>query len=463
MSFPQYPEYKDSGVEWLGEVPAHWEVSRLKFFGDLITGITPPSEDLTNYAEAGWPWIRPDDLDDQGKPVQASRFLTEQGWAYCRPIGVGSTLVCCIGSIGKLGYTQELACTNQQVTAIQPFYDPRHLFYLVYASKPELDLRATGNVLRILNAERLGNVPAVMPPADESAHIAAFLDHETSRIDALVEEQQRLIELLKEKRQAVISHAVTKGLDPDVPMKDSGVEWLGEVPAHWAVLSLRRVTDFIQTGGTPSMHPPSEEIDGGLDWFTPGDFGENLVLGSSTRKVRFSTGISEDVKIFPSGSVYVVGIGATLGKVGYAAQAASANQQINVLVPSSRIDGYFLAYSMSEKKEAMKVASNASTIGIMNQDKTKGLIIAIPPKEEQESIVDYLDEIVSRNNKLIKQAEQGVTLLQERRSALISAAVTGKIDVRGWQASQHAEQAEVLLAAEERAAYVYGKEPSDEV
>ena len=441
MTFPKYPEVKDSGVEWLGEVPAHWKLGSFRHLIKALSNGTTASQ-----------------VDQEDDSVAVSRIETiSKGEVDFSKVGyvrsseaderfflnVGDILFSHINSLSMIGNAAVYEggrplLHGMNLLRVQPEESVASSWVAYWLKSKNIRQEVESRAKPAINQASISTVsvkslPALIPPEAEQGKITAFLDYETARIDALVEEQRRLIELLKEKRQAVISHAVTKGLDPDVPMKDSGVEWLGEVPAHWEVLSLRRVTDLIQTGGTPSTYQPSGEIEGGIDWFTPGDFGESLVLGRSMRKVKFSPAGSGEVRVFPSDSVYLVGIGATLGKVGYAAQAASANQQINVLVPCSKVHGYFLAYSMSVKREAMKVVSNASTIGIINQDKTKGLMIAVPPAGEQSLIVDYLDDFVSKNRELIKQAEQGVSLLQERRSALISAAVTGKIDVRGWQ------------------------------
>jgi len=141
--------------------------------------------------------------------------------------------------------------------------------------------------------------------------------------------------------------------------KDSGVEWLGQVPEHWKVMGLRRFTCRVQTGGTPSSEPPSTDIEEGLVWFTPGDFGDSLCLAASTRKISPLVDASGEAKTFPPRSVLVVSIRATLGKVGFAAEASSANQQINAVIPNGRIDGYFLAYSLSVKAEVMRFLSNA--------------------------------------------------------------------------------------------------------
>jgi len=419
MSYPAYPEYKDSGVEWLGEVPVHWKISRLKFFGELITGITPPSDDLSNYAEAGWPWIRPDDLNDQAKSVTASKFLTDQGWSYCRPVSSGSTLVCCIGSIGKLGYIEELACTNQQITAVQPSYDARYLFYLVYASKPELDLRATGNVLRILNAERLGNVPAVMPPTYESAHIAIFLDHETARIDALVEEQQRLIALLKEKRQAMISHAVKSfgegpegklghyiDLLPGYAFPSSGFD-------HDDGIKLLRGAN-VSVGTTrwdDVVYWPYKETQG-LDeyWLKEGD----LVIGMDRPWI--------------SG-------GARVARIRNSDLPALLLQRVARVRTRSGLDQDFLelALSSQEFRDSIEADMTGVSVPHVSPEQISSFRIALPKFDKQADIAQEARRELVKLAELLEEASINISLMQERRSALISAAVTGKIDVRGWQ------------------------------
>jgi type I restriction enzyme S subunit len=281
------------------------------------------------------------------------------------------------------------------------------------------------------NFGEMRNIVLGIPDEVEQSAIADFLDRETTKIDGLIAEQERLIELLKEKRQAVISHAVTKGLNSNAPMKESGIEWLGQVPEHWDVLNLRRCSERVFTGGTPSTEFSSAEIEDGLPWYTPGDFTESLRLTRSEKRVSEAVVASGEAKVFPPNSVLIVSIGATLGKVGFAEQSSSANQQINAVVPNYRLNGYFLTYSLSVKVEAMRYLSNASTIGIMNQEKTKDISIAVPPLSEQTAIADFLDLEAAKLDTLTTEAQKAISLLQERRSALISAAVTGQIDVRG--------------------------------
>jgi type I restriction enzyme S subunit len=285
-----------------------------------------------------------------------------------------------------------------------------------------------------LNGTMIGQVVLAIPSEAEQQAIINFLDHETAKIDALIEKQQRLIELLKEKRQAVISHAVTKGINPNAPMKDSGVEWLGEVPAHWEVLPIKYLSDSIGTGGTPkSEFSFTEEPE--ISWFTPGDFSNHAKLICSTKHITNRAVANGDAKVFRASSILVIGIGATLGKVALCESNFSCNQQINVVSPNSKAKAEFLVNSLQAQTEQMKQSSNFSTIGIMNQEKTKQLVVAVPPLDEQVAVATFLDEKKMKFDAIESQAVNQIALLQERRTALISAAVTGKIDVRNWQAA----------------------------
>lgn len=429
--YKAYPEYKDSGVEWLGEIPTHWDCTALKRLCSLITGLTPPTQNEDNYADEGYPWVRPEDLNESGFGTHASKYVSDIGWKLLRHIKPNSTLICCIGTIGKCGYVKETVSTNQQITAATFRDSERFNYYLLQAARAQLEELATGNVLKILNSERLGALNVVKVNCKEANTIAEFLDHETAKIDNLIEKQQQLIELLKEKRQAVISHAVTKGLNPDVPMKDSGVEWLGEVPDHWTVSTIKHISTFIGTGGTPK-NSESFTDDDGIDWFSPGDFNGSLALRHAKKKITTQAVSNGDAKSYPKDSIVVIGIGATLGKVALVDHEFSCNQQINIITPSKTVDHKYLTYSLLNQVEQMKQLSNASTIGIMNQEKTKKIWIAFPPKDEQIKILSVLSQKEIEFDELLKKSEYQILLLQERRTALISAAVTGKIDVRDW-------------------------------
>lgn len=246
MTFPSYPVYKDSGVEWQGAVPAEWPRSALKFLADYQNGYPFKPED---WGEEGLPIIRISQLTGDTAPNYYSGELD-----FRVKVGDGDLLFSWSATIDSFIWTGGAAWLNQHIFKVSPTVeaDQKFLFYLIKLVAPKLaDFDAHGSTMRHIKKESLSERLHV-PTLVEQTQIARFLDHETARIDALIEEQQRLIELLKEKRQAVISHAVTKGLDPTAPMKDSGVEWLGEVPAHWVVRRIKHLTEVISKGTTPT-------------------------------------------------------------------------------------------------------------------------------------------------------------------------------------------------------------------
>lgn len=401
----------------------------------------------------GWQGLKADQYTEHGPfLVTSEHFVNDKvDWARCYHVSQerfelapdiqlqpGDLMIMKDGAaMGKLAFIDELpgeACLNSHLLLFRPKNDrfvPRYLYYVLRSPHFQTFLvqERTGTTFFGISQENIGNYRLSLPPLPEQTTIATFLDHETAKIDALVEEQKRLIELLKEKRQAVISHAVTKGLNPDARMKDSGIEWLGEVPEHWEVMSLRRVCQKIMTGRTPTSEAPSEETLG-VPWFTPGDFGGSIDLVISSKQVSANAIEEGEASSFPSGSVLIVGIGATLGRVGYIPQPSSGNQQINAVVPGGALSGEFLAYSLAVKADVMRYLSNASTIGIMNQEKTKEIVIAVPPLGEQQQLLAHIRNELAKLSTLALAADEAISLLSERRSALISAAVTGKIDVR---------------------------------
>lgn len=269
-----------------------------------------------------------------------------------------------------------------------------------------------------------------IPTTNEQRSIATFLDRETARIDMLIEKKRRQIELLREKRTALISHAVTKGLDPNAKMKDSGIEWLGDIPEHWEVRKLRFCCKSIQTGGTPTSEFLDYDGEDGLDWLTPSDFSESLLPQRSSRRVAPAALSAGDLKMFPTGTVLVVGIGATLGKVGLLKLPSSANQQVNALIPRDDVDSAFLACEMTVLGELLQVFANKATLPILNQQRMGDVPVLVPPVVEQHAIAAFLDRETARIDALIGKVEKSIDLLREHRTALISAAVTGKIDVR---------------------------------
>lgn len=434
--YKPYPAYKDSGVEWLGRVPEHWDLVSLKYLVPSLTvGIVVNPSDYV--ADEGLPFLYGGDIGEGTISIETARRISPENSRQNAKtmLKAGDLVTVRVGAPGVTAVVPP-ECEGGNCASVMLIrrgeFQSDWLCYVMNSRvvRYQVEVVQYGAAQEQFNISHAVDFLIPVPPRDEQELIFGhLLSRETARIDALIEKKTCFIELLREKRQALITHAVTKGLDPNVKMKDSGVEWLGEVPEHWDALPLRRVVSAVKTGGTPSEEPPSPDSDG-LAWYTPGDFGGSLVLTSSEKRVSALAVSSGEAKTYPAGAVLVVSIGATLGKVGYLVESASANQQINAVIPNSRMSGYFLAYSLSVKTEAMWFLANAATIGIMNQEKTKDIWLAVPPSPEQKAITEYLDQGTGRLDSLIGKTEHSITLLKERRSALITAAVTGQIDLR---------------------------------
>ena len=440
MSFPRYERYKDSGVEWLGEVPERWVVASVKYSFQVIGGSTPKS-DYDAFWDGEIVWVTPADLSRiTGMRVSDSlRKLTASGLASCGATMVprGSIIISTRAPIGSLAIAETDLCTNQGCKSLIRSQHADSLFfaYLFSASTHELNIQGKGTTFLELSGEELRAFKTTVPTVDEQRSIAAFLDLETGKIDALIAEQRHLTELLKEKRQATISHAVTKGLDPEAPMKDSDVEWLGDVPEHWKVIRLRFIA-AVQTGvakgkdnsGLVTIEVPYLRVanvqDGYLDLEDIATI--EIPLGALQ---RYSLRVG-DVLMNEGGDFDKLGRGHIWhgeidpcihqNHVFAVRPTAISSMWLNTVTGSQYAQFYF----MTRSKQSTNLASISSS-NIME------LPIVIPPENEQEAILSYIAKHVREANLLIAEAEMAISLLHERRIALISSAVTGKIDVRG--------------------------------
>lgn len=439
MSFPKYPEYKDSGVEWFGDVPCDWRVQRLKQVVNPSRPITYGIVQAGENVPDGIPYIRPADMaDESGVKTEDALLRTSQeiASAYRRSSISAGDIVCSIGpSFGKLMMVP-LSLEGANLTqgtarvAVANEHVPRFIFWVLRSveSYQQWESSVGGATFRALNLGPLAETFLCVPSWAEQTQIARFLDHETARIDVLIEEQQRLIELLKEKRQAVISHAVTKGLDPTVPMKDSGVEWLGEVPAHWTIKKGGHIGVLF---GSEAVPEDMVNDYGNLPFLKVGSLSADTL---SIRQWDFFVDESIERSYRPKNRFIV------FPKRG----AAIFLNKVNVVEVSALLDPNLMGWEMQAGNNAYYFANvlkcrglselaDVSTVPQINNKHISPEKFPVPPYAEQNGIVAFLDTEISRFDQLVTEAEHGVSLLQERRSALISAAVTGKIDVRDWR------------------------------
>jgi type I restriction enzyme S subunit len=281
--------------------------------------------------------------------------------------------------------------------------------------------------------EEFKEIRVTLPPAKEQDSIDAFITRESARIDALVAEQQRLIELLKEKRQAVISHAVTKGLDPNAKMKPSGFEWLGDVPAHWEVKRLKHVSPFLSVGIV--INPSSLVADEGLPFIYGGDIREGVIDWGNARRITPEASHLHAKTVLEDGDLLVVRVGAPGVTAVVPAECAGGNCASVMLMRRGNFNSRWLCSLMNTRVVRFQVegAQYGAAQEQFNISDAVNFWVPVPPREEQDQIQAHCDNAAGQFDKLVEGAKMAITLLQERRTALISAAVTGQIDVRSLE------------------------------
>jgi type I restriction enzyme S subunit len=428
MSFPRYPEYNASGVEWLGDVPGHWctkplgscfleqrvKVSDTEFEPLSVTmnGIVPQLEHAA----------KTDDNDNRKKVCNGDYVINSRSDRK--------------GSSGMATRDGSVSLIN---IVLKPLYSMKieYVHHLLRSVNFQEEFYRFGKGivadLWSTNYSSMKLIQLPIPPRTEQKAIADFLDRETAKIDGLIEEQRRLVELLKEKRQAVISHAVTKGLNPNAPMKPSGIEWLGDIPEHWEVKPLKHLADFI-SGGTPSKNNPCY-WDGEVPWASSKDL-KTEFLTDTLDHITLKALEEGAASLVPAGTVLVVVRGMILIHTFPVVQievSMAINQDLKAITAKPDLLQSYLPWLMRGTVKATNGLIDEAAHGtkVLRMESWTKLELPIPKINEQKSIVGFLSRTLPEFDSLISEAEKSITLLQERRTALISAAVTGKIDVRG--------------------------------
>ena len=448
MSFARYPTYKNSGVEWLGEIPDHWSLQPLKQQFQIVGGSTPKS-DVDDFWDGDVAWATPADLGkgDTWYIAATQRRITKSGLQSCAAMLVpaNSIVLSTRAPIGSLGITTVPMCTNQGCRSLIPSSSTCTDFfaYMLSIATDELMLRGKGTTFLELSGNELGAFRVSVPPLCEQTMISTFLAGETAKIDALIAEQLRLIELLKEKRQAVISHAVTKGLNPDAPMKPSGVEWIGDVPSHWQVFPLhrlvqsrRRITYGIVQPGEPDEH--------GRFMIRGQDYSSAWAAPSAIFRVSDAIETPYKRARLMHGDLVITIVGAGVGNIAVVPEwlegANITQTTARIAIDPDKADATYVAAVLSGpigRRSVELFAKGAAQPGL-NLEHVRIFSVTVPPIVEQRAIAGFIIRETAAFDSLAEAAERAITLLQERRTAMISAAITGKIDVRNYVASQAA-------------------------
>lgn len=453
MTFPRYPAYKDSGVTWLGEVPEHWEVKRLKLIAshndETLDDSTDPDfeilyVDISSVDPVAGITAK-DAMPFSVAPSRARRKVRDGD-------AIVSTVRTYLRAIARITEPEENLVVSTGFAVIRPSKQVFHGFlgYLLTANffVDEVISRSVGVSYPAINASDLMRISVPVPVFADQQTIATFLDRETAKIDALIAEQRSLTALLKEKRQAVISHAVTKGLNPKAAMKDSGVAWLGEVPGHWEVIPLGSLANQIQTGPFGSQLHSEEYVDDETPVINPSNIQAGKLIPD------WSCTVTSEIVERLSRHKLILGdiIFARRGEMGRCAMITEESVgwlcgtgSLNVRLSSKGLPEFVASFlSTTYVRELLQLESVGSTMDNLNTQILGRVAIPTPPMKEQKLIVAHLNHQTTQIDTLIAETQTAITLLQERRSALISAAVTGKMDVRK---ARWVEDATFLIAA----------------
>lgn len=441
MSLPRYAEYKNSGLEWLEKIPVHWAVMRLR----QVAKLSPSKQEISHVDRTTEVSFLPMEAigDDGSLNLERMRPIgeVETGYTYFREGDVSlAKITPCFengkgaimsGLTGGAGFgTTELIVARPRMEQISSTYLHRLFTSWPFRRMGEAAMYGAGGQKRVPD-NFVRNFAIGIPPLEEQAAITIFLDRETAKIAALIADQEKLIALLAEKRQATISHAVTKGLDPDVPMKDSGVAWLGMVPAHWGVVRVKDVTR-LESGHTPSKQFPEYWENCEIPWVSLNDskfLAANDYISDTAVRINELGLANSSARMLPAGTV-VFTRDATIGLASITTLPMAVSQHLIAWCPSGRITSLFLLRIFNAMKPHLDSYTFGATIKTIGMADVKKLVTTVPPLEEQIAITKFIESELVKLASLTENAQRAVALLKERRSALITAAVTGQIDVR---------------------------------
>lgn len=425
-----YDSYKNSGIDWIGEIPNNWIVSKAKFVSKFRMGQTILKEDLIENGK--FPVYSATEGDHFFGYVNNSNFLLEQGDIVIPARG---------NSIGYVVLVKEPSVSTQ--TTIASFVNKRKVYpnflYYFYKGFKSVLFHFDETAIPQITVNQVENNQILLPSLEEQTQIAAFLDYKTNLIDATIEKKKRLIELLKEKRQAVINEAVTKGLNPNVSMKDSGVEWLGEIPEHWEVAKLKYNATI--SFSSVDRHEYKEEMNVSIchypDAYKNDKINSQTILSTGTctelEFEKFQLKKNQVIITKDSESANDIGVPTYVEET---LENAVCGYHLAILEPqSNRIHGEFLFRFIQTSNVAIYFENNSNGVTRfgLGKPKIENLFVVIPSIEEQLLIAKFINNQLELIENSISKIKSVIEKLQNYRQSLISEAVTGKIDVRDWQ------------------------------
>jgi type I restriction enzyme, S subunit len=436
--FKPYPAYKESGVEWLGDIPAHWTARRLKHTAKLNPESLPEDTDPASemvYVDIGG-------VDSLGRIIERERMMFDAAPSRARRLVrdgdiILSTVRTYLRAIAPIVDPDPGTVVSTGFAVVRPDADLTAEYAAYCLRAPYFVERVVANSKGVsfpaINEPELATYEIAVPPEAEQRAIAAFLNRETARIDVLVAKKEKLTDLLQEQRVALITRAVTKGLDPNAPMKDSGIEWLGEIPEHWVATRLVRLTDQ----AVPIVYGillPGPRLDEGVPYIGAGDVKKGLALDDLPRTTEEIASQYPRSRVRAGEIVYAIrGSFGAVEIVPTELEGVNLSRDAARIAPGKHVESRWLCWTLqsdtSQKQFDFNEMGTAVT-GVNIRD-LKRVLLPCPPPAEQHAIADYLDRQTEEINQLVATIRGAVERLREFRTALISAAVTGKIDVGG--------------------------------
>jgi type I restriction enzyme S subunit len=435
----KYQSYKYSGVEWIGEIPSSWSLLKIKYLGNIVSGGTP-STDKEEYWNGSIPWLQSGKVHYNFiKSNDVDKYITELGLmkSSTKMVLSNSVLVAITGATcGNIGYLTFDSTVNQSIIGIEPStsYSPEFIFYFLSSQRHQILYHQSGGAQGGVNKDDVKNLFISIPTLDEQNLIVQFLDKKTEFIDRLISTKERKITLLKEQRTLLINQVVTKGLNSNVKMKDSGVEWIGEIPEMWLMGKIKFLSEIISKGTTPStvgrevlevgniFYVKVENIKEGYVGVPPSYF-----IDEETDKILSRSSLKEN-------DILVVITGSTIGKVVILPKEftpSNTNQGISFVRLKNKSNVRFVWYWLSTEiiQDRIKVVCTQSTQPNLSMEDLGNFSIPLPSELEQLQIVEYLDSKTKEIDDLVKLEQKKIDLLKQYRQSLISEVVTGKIKV----------------------------------
>lgn len=430
--------YKDSGIEWLGEIPKHWEVVKIKHIAKKLIGGGTPDTSISDYwgsdKSNSYLWVSIEDITKSSFIRDTSRRITQKGLeaSSAKIIPPFSILYSIYASLGKIAYSDLPVTTNQAILAIQPkkeiFY--KFLFYILHSTTKNIIMLSSTTTQNNISLLIVQNLKIPLPPIEEQKAIAGFLDSKCKLIETFIDKKQKLITLLNEKKQALINECVTKGLDKNVNFKDSGIEHLGAIPTHWEILKLKYVA-LTNIGLVYTPDDIVENSDKGYPLLRANniqngkiDYQDLIYIKSEQIEKKQIASIGDLLMCVRNGSENLLGKTAKIqdGYFSFGAFTAIIKSQFN--------DYFYWIFQTNMLRKSIASFSVSNGIGQISQEDIKNFIIPFPPLQEQKQIAQFLDSEISKIDSIIEKIKKQIELIKEYKSTLISQAVCGRIGVQ---------------------------------